>query len=203
MQTLRLFSTAIALCLSVALPSKAASITYSGDTTGASTFNRPEPPGFAGINQPIASLSGSNTAYFSQLFLVDQTGAYNVAGNQYFDGLQFLYQNSFNPNAPLTNLLKGDDPFGETGSVFGVTGTTTSAGFINLSLTAGTSYFLVTTGFSTPDDLTDVSVGSFTNTIIGPGNITLAAVPEPSSVPSAIAFGIFSGVLILKRKLAD
>lgn len=196
-RSLHITSWAIAISLTVASPSKAASITYSGDTTGAPTFNRPAAPGFEGINNPITSLSsiGTAAAYFSQPFFVNQTGSYDVVGTQNFDSLQFLYQNSFNPASPLNNVLKGDDPFGETGIG--------KAGFISLPLIAGTQYFLVTTGFSNANDPTDVSFGKFTNTIQGPGNITLAAVPEPSSLPSIIAFSLFGGVLILKRKLAD
>ncbi len=186
-------SAAIALSLSVTLPSKAFTISYSGDTTNAQTFNRPETEGFESGTNPPTSLSSNGTAvpYYSQPFFVNTTGSYDVVGSQAFLGIQFLYQNSFNPTTPLVNLLNGNDPFPDEGN----------SGFSGLSLTANNQYFLVTTGF----DNTDKSFGSFTNTITGSGNITLgstpASVPEPSTIASTLVSGIFAGSLILKRKL--
>ncbi|MCL6754645.1 hypothetical protein KBT16_28165 [Nostoc sp. CCCryo 231-06] len=184
---------AIALSISVILPSEASTISYSGDTTNAPTFNRPQTEGFEGGTNPPTSLSSNGTAvsYYSQPFSVNTTGSYDVVGSQNFLGIQFLYQNSFNPTTPLDNLLNGNDPFPDEGT----------SGFSGLSLTANNQYFLVTTGF----DNSDNSFGTFTNTITGPGNITLGStpvnVPEPSSIASTIAFGIFGSSFILKRKL--
>ncbi|MEA5621437.1 hypothetical protein [Nostoc sp. UHCC 0251] len=178
---------AIALSISVILPSQASTISYSGDTTNALTFNRPQTEGFEGGTNPPTSLSSNGTAvpYYSQPFFVDTTGSYNVVGSQAFLSIQFLYQNSFNPTTPLVNLLSGNDPFPDEGT----------SGFSGLSLTANNQYFLVTTGF----DNSNNSFGTFTNTITGPGNITL--VPEPSSIASTVVFGIIGSTLILKRKL--
>ncbi|MEH1784170.1 hypothetical protein [Nostoc sp.] len=178
---------AIALSVSVILPSQASTISYSGDTTNAPTFNRPQTEGFEGGTNPPTSLSSNGTAvpYYSQPFLVDTTGLYNIKGSQAFLGIQFLYQNSFNPTTPLVNLLSGNDPFPDEGT----------SGFSGLSLTTNNQYFLVTTGF----DNSNNSFGTFTNTITGPSNITL--VPEPSSIASTVVFGIFGSSLILKRKL--
>jgi len=178
---------AIALSVSFILPSQASTISYSGDTTNAPTFNRPQTEGFEGGTNPPISLSSNGTAvpYYSQPFFVDTTGSYNVVGSQAFLGIQFLYQNSFNPITPLVNLLSGNDPFPDEGT----------SGFSGLSLTANNQYFLVTTGF----DNSNNSFGTFTNTITGPGNITL--VPEPSSMASTVVFGIIGSTLIIKRKL--
>ncbi|WP_228014335.1 PEP-CTERM sorting domain-containing protein [Fortiea sp. LEGE XX443] len=186
-------SGAIALSLGSTLPSQAFTVSYSGDTTNAPTFNRPETEGFEGGTNPPTALSSNGTAvpYFSQAFLVDTTGSYDVVGSQAFLGIQFLYQNSFNPTNPLVNLLSGNDPFPDEGN----------SGFNGLSLTANNQYFLVTTGF----DNSDNSFGTFTNTITGPGNITLgttpANVPEPSTTVSTVVLGILGCGLILKRKL--
>ncbi|ACC85099.1 hypothetical protein [Nostoc punctiforme] len=186
---------AIALSISVILPSKASTISYSGDTTNAPTFNRPQTEGFEGGTNPPTSLSsnGTTVSYYSQPFSVNTTGSYNVAGSQNFLGIQFLYQNSFNPITPLDNLLNGNDPFPDEGT----------SSFSSLSLTANNQYFLVTTGF----DNSNNSFGTFTNTITGPGNIALGSnpvnVPEPSSIASTIAFGIFGSSFILKRKLRN
>ncbi|WP_223265498.1 hypothetical protein [Nostoc sp. 'Peltigera membranacea cyanobiont' 210A] len=180
-------SAAIGLSVSVILPSEASTISYSGDTTNAPTFNRPQTEGFEGGTNPPTFLSSNGIAvpYYSQPFLVDTTGLYDVVGSQNFLGIQFLYQNSFNPTTPLVDLLSGNDPFPDEGT----------SGFSGLSLTANNQYFLVTTGF----DNSNNSFGTFTNTITGPGNITL--VPEPSSIASTIVFGILGSTLILKRKL--
>ncbi len=186
-------STAIALSLSVTLPSEAFTVSYSGDTTNASTFNRPETEGFEGGTNPPTALSSNGTAvpYFNQPFFVNTTGSYDVVGSQDFLGIQFLYQNSFNPTAPLVNLLSGNDPFPDEGN----------SGFSGLNLTTNNQYFLVTTGF----DNTNSSFGTFTNTITGSGNITLgsapANVPEPSSIAATVVFGLFGGSLMLKRKM--
>jgi hypothetical protein len=184
---------AIALSLSVTLPAQAFTVSYSGDTTNAPTFNRPETAGFEGGTNPPTALSRNGTAvpYFSQPFFVNTTGSYDIVGSQAFLGIQFLYQNSFNPTTPLVNLLNGNDPFPDEGN----------SGFNGLSLIANNQYFLVTTGF----DNSNNSFGTFTNTITGLGNITLGSiptnVPEPSSVFSTAVFGIFASSFILKRKL--
>jgi hypothetical protein len=121
---------AIVLSSMVNLPAQAASITYSGDTTDASTFNRPATSGFEGLNDSLTTLSSIGTAvpYFSQAFSVDTSGSYDVVGTQAFDGVQYLYQAFFNPASPLINLLAGNDPFPDVGN----------AGFNGLPLIADT-----------------------------------------------------------------
>ncbi|MBW4556609.1 MAG: hypothetical protein KME59_11820 [Trichormus sp. ATA11-4-KO1] len=186
-------SVVIALSLSVTLPSEAFTASYSGDTTNAPTFNRPETEGFEGGTNPPTALSSNGTAvpYFSQPFFVNTTGSYDIVGSQAFLGIQFLYQNSFDSTTPLANLLNGNDPFPDEGN----------SGFNGLNLIANNQYFLVTTGF----DNSNNSFGAFSNTITGLGNITLGSipvnVPEPSSIASTIVFGLFGGGLVLKRKL--
>ena len=191
LKTIQIASSAIALSLSVILPSNALSISYSGDTTNAPTFNRPQTEGFEGGTNPPTSLSTNGTAvpYYSQAFSVDTTGFYDVVGSQAFLGIQYLYQNSFNPTTPLANLVSGNDPFPDENN----------SGFNGLSLTAKNPYFLVTTGF----DNSNNSFGTFTNTITGSGNITLGStpvkVPEPSSIPGIVVCGIVGGSLILRK----
>jgi hypothetical protein len=180
------------ISLAIILPSEASTLSYSGDTTNAPTFNRPQTEGFEGGTNPPTSLSSNGTAvpYFSQPFVVDTTGFYDVIGSQNFLGIQYLYTNSFNPANPLENVLSGNDPFPDEGN----------SGFMGLFLAAQQQYFLVTTGF----DNTDKSFGSFTNTITGPGNITLGTrknIPEPSAIAGLVAFGIFATSFSQKCKL--
>ncbi len=193
-----LAATGFALSLSVALPATAGTLSYSGDTTNAPMFHRPKAQGFEGIEDPSKSLSdvGTVVSYFSQAFSVDKAGAYDVTGIQEFDGVQFLYQNFFDPLSPLTNLISGKDSFPDVGN----------SGFSGLSLMDNATYFLVTAGYDNSDNPINISYGKFTNTIAGAGNITLknpTPVPEPSTTAGMIAFGLFvAGGHIRKRKLS-
>jgi hypothetical protein len=188
--------TGFALSLSVALPATAGTLSYSGDTTNAPTFHRPKAQGFEGIEDPSKSLSDVGTAvsYFSQAFSVDTAGSYDVTGTQAFDGVQFLYQNFFDPLSPITNLISGKDSFPDVGN----------SGFSGLSLMNNTPYFLVTAGYDNANS-PNISYGKFTNTIAGAGNITLKTatpVPEPSTAAGTIVFGLMvAGGQIRKRKL--
>jgi hypothetical protein len=76
--------------------------------------------------------------------------------------------NSFSPDAPLANFVVADDDNRPTG------GPPT----FESTLTAGTLYFLVTTGGR------NVDAGSFINTIDGVGVVKPAgaAVPEPATL---------------------
>lgn len=189
--SLRISFAAITLSLASILPAQATSLSYSGDTTGGPTFNRPAAPGFEGVDNPSTSLSNVGTAvpYYSQPFFVDTTGSYDVQGTQNFDGIQYLYQTTFSPTASLTNLVNGNDSFPDVGT----------SGFIGLPLAANSQYYLVTTGYADPGSA-DISFGSFTNTISGPGNITTAAVPEPSTGSGTMTIALLGGGFLLKRR---
>lgn len=89
-------------------------------------------------------------------FTVDVTGSYTFSSSQTgFDGFIFIYQNEFNPSTPLVNFVAGDDD-----------AVATNTSLITTNLTAGTTYFFITTGFDPTD------FGNFTTTVNGAGTIT-------------------------------
>jgi hypothetical protein len=143
----------ILMLLALAMPGWAWQFTYSDTTAGAPAWNRPiAPPVFT-------SLIGTNVPYHSQTFVAPNTDTYTITSlaTGGWDNFLVLYQGSFNPAAPLTNALAANDDFGFIGQ-----------SRIVRSLTAGTTYVVVTTGF------TNSSFGSFTNTVSD-------TIPEPST----------------------
>lgn len=177
--TLVALAAAAVLCLA----GQAQAVGYSGTTTGAPTFNRP----MAGA--PPTSLSGVATAvrYSAQSFTVSTSGTYQflsiaIGG---WDNFSLLYQNTFVPTSSLTNVLVGNDDYLNDINNIGVSG-------FSAALVAGTPYFYVTTGFS------NTSFGAFTDSITGPGLVTLPQVPEPGSRES-MALGLAVLALTARR----
>lgn len=171
-----------------AKPTQAAVFSYQGDTTNQPIWRRVapgNPPTM--ISGQKDGTSGMSVPYSVFDFTVDQSGLYTTSGlseatpprNTTWDIFLALYEDSFNPNQQLTNVL--------------IANTTTNAGTVTFSqqLMAGREYFLVTTGRQASD------FGAFTNTITGSGQIV--PVPEPDSMPTIlVASGIF--LLLYKRK---
>ena len=123
-------------------------IAYSGSTVGGPTFNRPIGNGLAAPTD----LSGVGTAvaYSTRTFTVAASGVYDISSVANYDNYTVLYQGAFNPASPLTNArLANDDDNGFLGY----------SGMLGVTLNAGQSYSLVTTGFSNTD------TGSFENAI--------------------------------------
>lgn len=178
----------VAACLSLnMLPTLAATITYSGDTTSGPTFNRPVA---ATVPPTTLSAIGTAVAYNVFTFSVDLSGTYSFTSlstqfdlNDY-DNELFLYQGSFSPLSPLTNVLIGND---DIGPGFDLSG-------FDFTLTAGTTYFVVTTGFDNGD------FGSYFNTITGPGNFN-NEIPEPSPALATLAFALMGIGLGVHRRL--
>jgi len=152
--------------------SLADTVMFMGNTTGGPTFNRPVDNG----NNPPTSLSGVGTAvrYTITQLTVGTSGSYIFqsisANSNTYDNYTFLYQNSFNPASPLTNVLIGNDD----NLSIGMSGFT-------INLLNGTTYFFINTGFENFD------FGAFTSTISGPGIITIgggggAPIPEPTTL---------------------
>ncbi len=119
-----------------------------GSTVGGHTFARP----FAACNG--ISGNGPNSAFSARVFSVSTTAEYSVRSEQDFDGFIHVYDERFNPFAPLLGCLAGDDD--------GPGGVGTSE-IESVRLVAGRTYYLVTSGFN------DNESGTFTNTLTGPG----------------------------------
>jgi hypothetical protein len=179
--TLRLGLATLALALST---TAAQAQTYSGNTTGAPTFNR--------AIQDCSALSGVGVGvrYSVQAFYATTAGSYTVTSNAtgLWDNFIFVYRTAFNPAAALTNCVIGDDD-GPAGI---------GQSLLTTALMANTQYFLVTTGFAPTD------FGAFTNTFSGGpapivlGTLPSAVVPEPSTY-ALMATGLI-GVVGIARK---
>jgi hypothetical protein len=175
----KLMLAALALSASIATPASA--VTYFGATTlTGPTFNRP----LAGLT----GLSGVGTAvhYSTNVFTVATSGSYDflMTGTGAWDTFLILYSPSFVPATGLVNAVAANDDF----PGIGVSGFTTS-------LTAGTTYVLVATGFGNSD------VGEFRvdYNLVG----AQGAVPESSTWIMMIAgFGIAGAAVRRRRTLA-
>src|SRR5690606_6309383 len=87
-------------------------------------------------------------------FTVSANGDYTFSSTQDgWDGMIFIYQNSFDPTDQLTNYVAGNDDGDVADSE------------MTASLVTGTEYYFITTAYS-PSNF-----GSFTNTITGPGDV--------------------------------
>ena len=157
----------IPLLLAVlALPrsASAGSLSLSGDTTGAPTFNRPTDTG---------TPSAFTVPYQAYLFTVSQDGPYDftltAADPGLFDTFLHLYVGSFNPSAPDQGFFRANDDRLVDQPAFG-------SALAGVSLSSASTYYLVADGYLASD------YGAFTAGINGPGSISASAVPEPSAL---------------------
>lgn len=166
-----------------------AQLIYNDTTVGHSTWQRP----VAG-NPPVPPASGVGTAvrYQAEPFYVTLTGSYNMLSVGTvpinWDNYLFLYHTNFTSALPFSNVIIGNDDNPTIGS----------SGFNGVNLTAGTQYYLVTTGFSNSD------MGAFTNTISGPSTairgLVGSAVPEPGSIALLVGMAGMGGMMLRRRK---
>lgn len=149
-------------------------VNYSDTTVAAPTWTRP----FADCSG--LSGAGVGVGYHVQEFTVSATGAYDLTSAQAGggDGFLLLYANGFDPLDQLTDCVIGNDDGG------GGIGT---SDILGQNLTAGTSYFLVTTAFAPGDE------SAFTNTITGGGNVVLVGAGPDLGVTVTAPDGVLTG----------
>ena len=156
--------TAFLVTVATAMPAQASTEVYTGSTTGQPTYHRT----LAGSPPSSLSAVGTDVNYQAFNFMVTNNGTYNFGLDSSFDNFLAIYLGSFDPTAPLSNILVADDDSN------GLNAT------ISTSLLAGTSYFAIVTGFSNTDS------GAFTLTANSREGSTFLAstgdgVPEPAT----------------------
>ena len=160
------------LALSAA-PASADTFTYMSGTFGG--FNRPD----EGAPPTALSAAATDVPFNAQGFSVSLGGTYSFTLTAGFNSFLVLYEDGFDPSAPLSNALIASDTPAFT-----------------FTLAAGTTYVIVPTGFSNLD------AGAFIGTITGPGAITPVGgvvIPEPAAV-LLLATGLTGAALKARRR---
>jgi PEP-CTERM motif len=156
-----------------AAPAAADTFTYMSGLFGG--FDRPN------AGTPPTTLSGTIVPFNAQGFMVSVSGPYSftlTADLNNFGPFLVLYENSFDSSTPLTNALIA------------------GSGSFTFDLTAGTTYIIVPTRFSSG------LVGGFHGTISGPGEITPVGglvIPEPTTM-LLLATGLAGVAVKIRRK---
>lgn len=147
-------------------------VSYGGTNAGGPEWTRPFADG--------TCCSGLGPVrYHVQAFSVDTAGNYTLSSVQDgWDGYIFVYHTNFDPLNQTVNFVAGDDD----GS--GGIGTSEITG---VALNPGVTYYFVTTAFELGDE------GTFTNTLTGPGTITIGTAP----IPTLGEWGLLSLVALL------
>ena len=153
---------------------------YTGTTAGGPEWDRP------GQDPSNCIPSGYLVRYSDQPFFVAADGICDIDSQQEYDGYLHVYEISWDPLDQCTNLIAADDD-GDGGI-----GTSNIYG---LGVTAGVTYWVVTSGYYTGDE------GSFSNTISCDVDVTLG-MPAPtmnSAWMAALILVLLAGGLLITR----
>ena len=180
LQSTWLMVTALALSGSAAF---ADTFSFANNTTAGSTFNRPIEDG------SLLSGVGTDVHYYGLSLIVSTSGNYNfsaVAGDPAnYDTFIHVYNASFDPTTPLLGFIAANDDAGPNPNL--------GSALSGISLTAGSTYNFVISGFGNTD------FGAFTANVSGPGSI--APVPEPTTY-ALVALGAAGLGFARRRQVA-
>lgn len=187
-QSSTLLKSVIAAVAFVSQAAFAAPVTFSGALTASDpVFNRP-------LTTNLLSAVGTAVAYDVYGFHVNANGTYSIEatafGGNNADTYFALYQSTFNPARPLTNLVNVDDDSG--------VGTLS---LLSSTLTAGTQYYLVFSAYY------NNSYGAYTgrfDTVSGGGQVSLDGAAVPGEVPEPATLALLPlallGMTMVRRR---
>ncbi len=139
----RLFALGLAGALAAAPLIADGAISFYGTTENKPTFNRPS--GLASLSDFATNVRYDVVGFYPN---VNSTcSIYSIQEGGTFDGYIALYQSSFNPASPLTNLIAVDDDFSSGDGGLGIG---TSA-IEQVALSFVSNWYVVVTGFANDD----------------------------------------------------
>ncbi len=171
------FLGALLLAVFMVAPAQAQIATFSGDTTGDPTFNRPSGAG-NGTTCPISGIGTAVPYEVATTFTAPSSGSdftISVFPGSTLDAVVLTYMGSFDPNNPCVNLIGYED-----------------SGFADgdaeieddVTLVGGTSYVVVVTGFNNTD------FGTYTGTVEQDAPPPMDEAGDIVNVPAADAGGL-------------
>ena len=179
-------------------PTTASVLTFTGNTTTGSTFDRAAAGDPNDPNSPITvSTAGGGERYDAHRFSVAVTGDYLFTTTGDYDTYSFLYGGTFDPTHALVNALRGSDDYFDPVALTDEGPYVSGTSAFLYHLVAGNAYTFVTTGYDA------TTFGAFTDTISGPGAILPAAVallPEPDET-ALLLIGAFALAFVARRSL--